>query len=69
MLIIASHAPQDHNTSKKSCAALDGALCATHARVQQRAQSDMEGRHLVSKSDVVGESCLPRSCIQAEMPR
>lgn len=55
---------KDHNTSKKSCAALDGALCATHARVQQRAQSDIEGRRLLSKSDVVGESCLPRSCIQ-----
>ena len=44
--------------------ALDGALCATHARVQQRAQSDVEGRRLVSNSDVLGESCLPRSCIQ-----
>lgn len=55
---------KDHNTSKTSCTALDGALCATHARVQQRAQSDVEGRRLVSNSDVLGESCLPRSCIQ-----
>ena len=55
---------QDHNTTESSCQDLEGALCSTHARVQQRAESKVAGRRLVSKSDVKGESCLPRSCIQ-----
>eukprot|EP00438_Fugacium_kawagutii_P034146 Skav228525 [mRNA] locus=scaffold796:152127:154472:+ [translate_table: standard] len=44
---------QEHNTTVKSCEALDGAICATHARVQQRAQSEVQGRRLVSQSDVL----------------
>jgi len=55
---------KDHNTTESSCQDLEGALCSTHARVQQRAESKVAGRRLVSKSDVKGESCLPRSCIQ-----
>ncbi|CAJ1392986.1 unnamed protein product [Effrenium voratum] len=54
---------QDFNASLATCGRLGGALCANHARVKQRSKAP-DGRVLVSSSDVGGESCLPRKCIQ-----
>lgn len=45
------------------CKKVGGAICKNHAQVKQE-QTVPDGRRLMMDSDVDGDSCLPRSCIQ-----
>lgn len=45
------------------CKKIGGAICENHAQVKQQVKTS-DGRRLTTDSDVDGDSCLPKSCIQ-----
>jgi len=53
----------EKHMDEDGCKRIGGAICSNHAQVKQTyAASD--GRRLTSKSNVDGDSCLPKSCIK-----
>jgi len=52
------------NTSKASCAALNGTLCDTQAHVEQE-RSMPNNRKMLQTVHVTGKGCLPSECMSA----
>ncbi|CAE7489174.1 unnamed protein product [Symbiodinium pilosum] len=57
------HFGNSSQNAAETCSTLGGALCENHARILQT-NVVADGRKMVAKSMVDGNSCLPRKCIQ-----
>lgn len=53
----------EKHMDEDGCKRIGGAICSNHAQVKQT-YAGSDGRRLTSKSNVDGDSCLPKSCIK-----
>eukprot|EP00930_Biecheleria_cincta_P038292 TRINITY_DN26310_c0_g1_i1.p1 TRINITY_DN26310_c0_g1~~TRINITY_DN26310_c0_g1_i1.p1 ORF type:complete len:283 (+),score=71.02 TRINITY_DN26310_c0_g1_i1:82-930(+) len=53
----------EKHMDEDGCKRIGGAICSNHAQVKTTFDAP-DGRRLTSKSDVDGDSCLPKSCIK-----